>query len=162
MTPRMHIDPERLRWARRRAGLEVDALVKRFPKYLEWERGEVAPTYKQLEKLATATHAPLAAFFFSKPLDEEMDLPDLRTVGNRPLGSPSLNLRHTIYACELRQDWYRGYALSEGEQPLALVGSLTLDHDPCACRSANSHDAWIRLERAAPACELDRGHAPVR
>ena len=40
MTLRVDVKPELLRWARERAGIEPEALVRRFPKYREWERGE--------------------------------------------------------------------------------------------------------------------------
>ena len=40
MTLRVDVKPELFRWARERAGIEPDALVKRFPKYREWESGE--------------------------------------------------------------------------------------------------------------------------
>ena len=33
-------------WARERSGLRTDALVKKFPKFREWERGEAQPTLR--------------------------------------------------------------------------------------------------------------------
>ena len=47
MILRVNVRPELLRWARKRSGIERDALVKRFPKYREWESGESRPTLKQ-------------------------------------------------------------------------------------------------------------------
>ena len=81
MTLRVDVKPELFRWARERAGIEPDALVKRFPKYREWESGEKQPTFKQLKQLAKATHAPIGSFFLSEPMQEPVPLPDLRTVG---------------------------------------------------------------------------------
>ena len=40
MTLRVDIKTELFRWARERAGIHVDGLAKRFPKYPEWESGE--------------------------------------------------------------------------------------------------------------------------
>lgn len=65
MKLRVNVKPELFRWARERAGMPVDALVKRFPRYLEWESGGRQPTLKQLEKLARATHSPIGGFFLS-------------------------------------------------------------------------------------------------
>ena len=125
MILRVDVKPELLRWARERAGIEPDALVKRFPRYRDWESGQKRPTLKQLEKLAKVTHAPIGSFFLSRPLEERVPIPDLRTVGNRPMARPSVDLLDTVYLCQQRQDWYRDFARMEGEDPLSYVGSAT-------------------------------------
>ncbi len=129
MTLRVDVRPELFRWARERAGIEPEALVKRFPKYREWESGEKQPTFKQLEQLANVTHAPVGSFFLSQPLQEPVPIPDLRTVGNRFVGRPSVDLLDTVYLCQQRQDWYREYARMEGEDPLPFVASATPARD---------------------------------
>lgn len=129
MTLRVDVKPEMFRWARERAGIQVAALVKRFPRYPEWESGEKQPTLKQLEKLARVTHAPIGSFFLSAPLDEPVPIPDMRTIGNEFVGRPSVELLETVYLCLRRQDWYRDYARIEGEDPLAFVGSATTGSD---------------------------------
>lgn len=125
-TFRVDVKPEMLRWGRERAGVSVDALVRKFPRYREWENGDVRPTLKQLEKFAKTVHAGVGYFFTSAPPDEPFPIPDCRTVGGAPVGRPSLNLLHTIYLCQQRQDWYREFARSEGEDPLPFVGSARL------------------------------------
>lgn len=129
MTLRVDVKPEMFRWARERAGIHVDALVKRFPRYPEWESGEKQPTLKQLEKLARVTYAPIGSFFLSAPLDEPVPIPDMRTIGSEFLGRPSVELLETVYLCIRRQDWYRDYARIEGEDTLAFVGSATTRSD---------------------------------
>ncbi len=129
MTLRVNVKPEMFRWARERAGIHVDALVKRFPRYPEWESGEKQPTLKQLEKLARVTYAPIGSFFLSAPLDEPVPIPDMRTIGNEFVGRPSVELLETVYLCLRRQDWYRDNARIEGEDPLAFVGSATTGSD---------------------------------
>ena len=129
MTLLVDVKPERFRWARERAGIEPEALLKRFPKYREWESGERQPTFKQLERLARATHAPIGFYFLSRPLQEPVPIPDLRSVGNRFLDRPSVDLLDTVYLCQQRQDWYRDYARMEGEGPLPFVGSATSASD---------------------------------
>lgn len=126
MILRVPVKPDLLIWARERAGIEVSDLVRRFPKYLEWERGHLQPTLRQLEKLAKTTHAPIGAFFLSHPPEENQSVPDLRTVGNKPTERPSTNLRDVIYMCQQRQDWYREHAQAEGMGPVPFVGSVTL------------------------------------
>ena len=122
---RVEVKPELLRWARERAGLEVNELAHRFSKYREWETGEAQPTLKQLERFAKTTHAAIGYFFLSEPPDEPFPIPDYRTMGGQPVGRPSPDLLDTLYLCLRRQDWYRDFARMEGEEPLAFVGSVS-------------------------------------
>ena len=120
---RVPVEPELLRWALARAGLEAEDLRKKFPKLEAWELGEKRPTLKQLEKFAKTAHVSVGHLFLREPPVEEMPVPDLRTVGNRRVGDPSPDLLDTIYLCRHRQEWYRRYALSEGDGPKSFVGS---------------------------------------
>ena len=150
MTLRVDVKPELFRWARQRAGIDPETLVKRFPKYREWENGEIQPTFKQLEQLAKATHAPIGSFFLSQPLEEPVPLPDLRTVGNRFVGRPSVDLLDTVYLCQQRQDWYREFARMEGEDPLPFAGSAT---------PASDVESTASRMRAALGLELEERRA---
>ena len=149
---RVEVKPEQLRWVRERAGLSVDALVHRFPKYAEWESGATRPTLRQLERLAKATHAPLGYFFLSEPFEEPIPIPDFRTVGSLPLPRPSLDLLDTVYLCQQRQDWYREHARMEGEEALAFVGSATLrsDVETAATTMRTALDLDLEERRASP------------
>lgn len=129
MTFRVDIKPELLRWARERADADIDSLVRKFPKYQEWESGETRPTLRQLESFANVVHAPVGYFFLSEPPDEPFPIPDFRTVGGAPVGRPSLNLLHTVYLCQRRQDWYQEFARAEGDDPLPFVGSAKSSED---------------------------------
>lgn len=119
------VKSELLRWARERAGLTVSDLQKKFPRLMHWESGEASPTLKQLESYANATHAPIGFLFLDKPPDEPLPIPDFRTKANNLIAAPSPDLRDTIYQCQLRQEWFRDYALSVGAYQLAFVGSRT-------------------------------------
>lgn len=121
---RVPVEPELLRWALARAGLEAEDLRKKFPKLEAWELGEKRPTLKQLEKFAKVTRVSVGHLFLREPPVEEMPVPDLRTVGNRRVDDPSPDLLDAIYICQHRQEWYRRYALSEGDGPRSFVGSV--------------------------------------
>lgn len=150
MILRVEVKPELLRWARERAGIEQDALERRFPKYREWESGHRQPTLKQLESLAKVTHAPIGSFFLSQPLEERVPIPDLRTVGDRPMARPSVDLLNTVYLCQQRQDWYRDFARMEGEDPLLFVGSATPE---------TAVESTAESMRSALGFDLDERHA---
>ena len=146
---RAPVKPELLRWARERAGLEMETLTRRFPRYQEWENGAAQPTLRQVEDLAKATQAAVGYFFLTEPPAESLPIPDLRTVGSVPMGRPSPNLLSTIYLCQQRQEWYREFARTEGEGPLPFVGSETRtgDIEQVATRIRDS----LKLDLAAQA-----------
>ena len=125
MTTAVNVIPEVLRWARERAEVETATLSNRFPRYQEWENGTAQPTLKQLERLARTLHASVGYFFLPDPPEEELPIPDFRTVGNKRSGRPSVSLLDTVYLCQQRQDWYRDFARMEGEDPVPFVGSAT-------------------------------------
>jgi len=60
---RVPVSPEVVQWARERAHLDIDGLMGRFPKLPRWERGEVQPTFKQLEDFAKTTQVPFGFLF---------------------------------------------------------------------------------------------------
>jgi Zn-dependent peptidase ImmA (M78 family) len=118
-----------LLWACERAGFAIADLEHRFPHLLAWESGAAKPTLKQVEAFAKATYTPVGYLFLSEPPIEKVPIPDFRTVGNRHVGHPSPDLLDTIYVCQQRQEWYRDYVRSVGEEPLAFVRSITVQSD---------------------------------
>jgi transcriptional regulator with XRE-family HTH domain len=133
---RVAVKPTLLRWARDRAGLQVEQLARRFPRLSRWECGDLRPTRKQLERFAKATHAPLEHLLRPAPPVERVPIPDLRAPGNPRIGQPSANLLDTLSLCRQRQDWYHDFARSRGDKPLALVGSASVRNDIAATAAA--------------------------
>ncbi len=126
---RVPVRPELLRWARERAGRDVAGLLKPFPRLEAWERGEVQPTLKQLERFARATHTPVGYLFLPEPPVERVPIPDFRSVTEEYADRPSPDMLDTVYLCQQRQEWYRDFARSMGEGPLPFVGSADLADD---------------------------------
>ena len=126
---RVAVTPEMLRWARDRAGRTAESLRGRFPMLEQWERGDLQPTFKQLEYFAKATYAPIGFFFLTEPPVEELPIPDFRTIAGKAVERPSPNLLDTIYVCQQRQLWYREWARSVGEEPREFVGTATVTSD---------------------------------
>ena len=123
--PRVPVQPRLLTWARERGGVSAAKLKQRFPKYCQWEKGEVQPTLKQLEAFAKVVHVPVGYLFLSEPPDEPFPIPDFRTKDGTAPRKPSVDLLDTIYMCQRRQDWYREFALFEGFDPLPFIGSAS-------------------------------------
>ena len=126
---RVEVKPELIRWARERAGLDMGVLTERFPQFKSWERGEIRPTLKQIERFAKATYTPLGFLFLQEPPIERVPIPDFRTMGGERIERPSPDLLDTIYVCQQRQEWYRDFARSVGEEPHSFVGSTKMTSD---------------------------------
>jgi len=154
------VKPDLIRWARERSGLTTDVLVKHFPHYEGWERGEAQPTLRQLELLAKRTLTPLGYFFLATPPEEKLPIPDFRTVGDLPLARPSPNLLETVQVMQRRQDWMREFLIEQGESALAFVGSASPRNRPAAIAAkirevlgissnwAHEHRTWTEALRA--------------
>jgi len=125
---RVPVKPQMLRWACERARRDIESLRKPFPKLEAWERGELQPTVKQLEHFAHATRVPFGYFFLDTPPDEPLPIPDFRTIAG-VFRRPSPDLLDTIYICQQRQEWYRGYLQTLSEEPLPFVGAASLRDD---------------------------------
>ena len=149
MTACADVKPELLRWARERARLDPAVLVRRFPKYIEWERGTARPTLKQLEAFARTSRAPVGCLFLSEAPIEEVPIPDFRTVGDSAIGRPSPEMLDTVYLCQQRLDWYREFARVEGEGPRPFVGSASI---------ASDIEATAAQMRRALGFDLDERH----
>ncbi|MBS0556676.1 MAG: ImmA/IrrE family metallo-endopeptidase [Proteobacteria bacterium] len=130
--PRVAVKPEMLQWARERAHMDVDGLLKRFAKLPEWENGEAQPTFKQLQDFAKATRVPFGYMFLPEPPAEPLPIPDFRTIGNRDVGTISPDLRDSIYAMQQRQAWLREERADNDVAPIDFVGSAHLSDDPVA------------------------------
>src|SRR6516164_6617257 len=143
---RVEVKPTMLRWARDRAGMQLDDLARRFPRLARWENGEVRPTRRQLERFAKATHATVDHLLQPKPPVERVSIPDFRASSNGRIGRPSPNLLDTLSLCRLRQAWYRDFARVQGGKPLAFVGCASLKSDIAATAAAMRSALRLDLE----------------
>src|SRR5713101_5584929 len=78
---RVAIQPNLLRWACERAGVDRADLEHKFPKLAAWESGTAQPTLKQLEAFAKATYTPVGYLFLPEPPVERIPIPDFRAPG---------------------------------------------------------------------------------
>lgn len=129
MRARVEVEAALLRWAVERSGHPTAMLAARFPHLEDWLQGEGAPTLTQLENLAKATYTPVGFFFLPEPPIESVPIPDFRTIAGPRSSRPSPDILDTIYICQQRQEWYRDFARSMGEQPLGFVGSSRVTED---------------------------------
>ena len=130
MTVHVDVAPELLQWAVDRAGWDIETAERRVPLLESWIDGTRQPTLKQLESFANATHTPFGLLFLSEPPEENVPIPDMRTLGNIAVPQPSADLLDKIYQCQLRQDWYRTYLIDNEIDGPSFVGSATVNTSP--------------------------------
>lgn len=133
------LQPEVLRWARERAGLEPDTLARKvgvkLARVQEWEQsGRIS--LSQADKLAHHTHTPLGFLYLPEPVDDRLPIPDLRTPGDSPLPRPSPDLLDTIETMQRRQAWLRDELIEAGCARLDFVGSVDLYATPATVADA--------------------------
>jgi len=134
-----------------------DTLLAKFPALDAWEVGDKQPTLKQLERVARATYTPVGYLLLLDPPEESLPVPDFRTIGEVEVGQASPGLLDTVYQCQQRQDWYRDYARSHRESPVAFVGALTIDVDVAeAARQMRAVLAFEPAQRGASWSEAAR------
>lgn len=149
------LEPQIIRWARERGGLDASALAKKLgvkPKrFAEWEQSGQLP-YKKAELLAAKTYTPFGHLFLKTPPEDKLPIPDFRTLRDAPVRRPSPDLLETVLLMQRRQAWMREFLIEEGEPALGFVGSVTLSSRAEAVaremrRVLSFGDAWAAQER---------------
>jgi Zn-dependent peptidase ImmA (M78 family) len=143
---RVKVEAAILRWARERAQVPYDSLLRRFPRLGDWEAGVAMPTLNQLQSFAKATHTPIGFFFLPQPPEERVPIPDFRTGRDALVERPSANLLDAIYDCEQRQEWYRDQVRGDGAAELSFVGSAS---------TSDSVETVAERLRLALRCDVD-------
>jgi hypothetical protein len=80
----------------------------------------------QVAKLSRSTHTPEGFLFLDEPPEDRLEIPDLRTIGDRRI-QPSPDLIETVHTMERRQAWMREELIEQGADPLPLVGSASIE-----------------------------------
>jgi Zn-dependent peptidase ImmA (M78 family) len=147
----VRVQPQLVEWALARSGSR-SALEERFPRLTDWLTGRAAPTLRQLEDFARASHVPVGYFFLPEPPEETLPIPDMRTFGGRGVRRPSPDLLDVVFLCQRRQAWYQEYAEAVGIEPRAFVGSASLATDPAtaAAAIADTLRFSVSVRRACP------------
>lgn len=125
------ITPSIIEWARQRAQISIDVLSEMLhskPERVQaWEEGKQKPTFKQAQNLAQALHIPFGYLFLSNPPQENLPIPDLRTVADRELSTITPDFRELLNDIKRKQEWYREYAIENGEQEFEYLGRFTIN-----------------------------------
>lgn len=150
MKEQIPVNPEVLRWARESLGASVEYVAGRINKKPEaitaWERGESAPTYVQLEKLAYAVYKrPLALFFFPAPPAEDRPEQSFRTLPDYKIAEMPPHLRYLLRKARVLQ--LNLEELCEGQHPAPrkIVRELTFQPEARASMMAGHVRRFLRV-----------------
>lgn len=131
---RVKITPTMLKWARERVGLDYANAAQKIgvkPEVIQsWERGESAPTFRQLEKLSKTLHVPLGYLFLSQPPQTVSAIPDFRSLPHSRLGRFSPDLEAVLNDARRKQAWLREWRIEESVAPLDFIGKFSLKDPP--------------------------------
>ena len=130
MALKVSVTPRILRWARERAALDRAELALKMglkPTRVDnWEAtGELSLDH--LRRLADKTHTAIGYLFLTEPPTELLPVADFRTHAGEGRDHASPELLDTLYQCQTRQEWYRDYVRSQGEDRLPFIGSARPD-----------------------------------
>ena len=144
------INPDIIKWARERSGYTLQEVAKSLNRDVttisDWELGEAAPTYIQLEKLADKYKRPVAMFFFPEPPQE----PDF--VGQLALRSSEIEQLAPNIRILLRQARARQLSLMElnmGTNPaeMQIFRDLHAHLDELTDRVGTTNSRVLRHQR---------------
>lgn len=125
------INTDMLTWARERSGTAVPAFAEKMhqpeSRINEWERGEHSLTFKQAMDFAKQAHVPFGYLFLNEPPQDELPIPDLRTVNGQGCPQPSGDLIDLIKLMDARLQWYRDYAQQQYLQPFELASQFSVN-----------------------------------
>jgi len=135
------ITPKMVVWARERAQWTPEILAQKMSvnteKIKAWEsEGKLErPSFRQAINLSSKLHIPLGYLYLTTPPIEDVPLPDLRTIANKPLEKPSPEFIDTLYDAYRKQQWYRDYLLNEDLSELEFVSKYKVTDDPTTIAS---------------------------
>ena len=126
------INPEMLTWAQQRARLSLTALARKLTiseeKLHLWETGEKPLTFKQAQTFANKTYIPFGYLFLQQPPEEQLPLPDLRTIGGEQPERPSAELLDIVKIVIQRQAWYQEYMNEQLLDAPVVVGQFSTEN----------------------------------
>ena len=122
---RVSIQPERLRWVIRRAGLSEENAIKHFPQLRSWLSLEKIPTLNQLKDFASKFYVPFGYLFLHDVPDERIPFPMFRGEAGKQ-DHFNLNVYDTVMTIQFRQEWLDEYIEENDIDSCKIVGKVKM------------------------------------
>lgn len=102
----------------------------------QWESGLQRPTFRQAQRLARSLRIPFGYLYLPQPPNEQLPLPDFRTLSARSPAQRSQDLLALVNSLTRKQEWYREFLNSQGARPRQFAGSARTSDTPKAVATA--------------------------
>lgn len=124
------INPNIVSWAIQRSGLTVSDISKKLSieeeRLVEIEQGKASIAFGKAKQFANITNIPFGFLFLNEvPKEDNLALPDLRTIDSKELSEPSQALKEIVRLNQERVEWYKSYLHEQGIDENTYVGSLS-------------------------------------
>lgn len=117
---RIQIKKEIYQWAFSESQKEEEEIINKFPKVIDWIKGDAAPTFKQLESFASFLKIPFGYLFLETPPEADIMEVEFRSINNK-LPMMSKNLKDTITAMDIKRNWMNDYRKELGWDKLEII-----------------------------------------
>ncbi|GGX08599.1 ImmA/IrrE family metallo-endopeptidase [Undibacterium macrobrachii] len=125
-----NINTQMLSWARTRSGIALSDFAQKChvdeDRLLAWESGETALTFSQAMHYAEKAYIPFGYLFLSTPPEDELPIPDLRTIDGQGVQRPSAELLDLVKLMLQRQEWYKDYLKQHLSEANTIVGRFSV------------------------------------
>lgn len=125
------INKDMLTWARERSGAAMSAFAAKMhqteARIAEWEEGLRTLTFKQAMDFARQAHVPFGYLFLNEPPQDELPIPDLRTINGQGCPQPSGDLIDLVKIMDARRQWYRDYAQQQYIPRIDFAGQFSVN-----------------------------------
>jgi Zn-dependent peptidase ImmA (M78 family) len=131
MSVKALITPKVLKWARETSKISIEDAAKKMDRpvstILEWESGNLQPTFKQAEKLAATYKRPLAVFFLPDVPSDFQVLQDFRRKDSAEI---STALIFMIREIQQKQKWLKTFLVENDQPKIDFIGKYSIDDSP--------------------------------
>jgi len=134
MSVAVTVQPEILKWARQRIGLDPHSLAQYLrlnntSELNNWENtGNIS--LSKLEKIAQKAYVPIGYFFLNSPPKDDLPIQDFRRAFGTERKNASPELIDCINNIQFLKDWYEQKMIENMSDPLHFVGSVNLKSKP--------------------------------
>ncbi len=126
---RPEINNQIFSWAITRIGLTPDEVLLKYPKFLQWQSGEIIATVNQLKDFSNSYHFPFGYFFLRNvPEIIQNEIPFFRS-NNDFLATDNENVNETVKILKERQEWLSDYMKENGVDKNTIIGRFKNETD---------------------------------
>jgi len=127
------VNNEILKWARLRCSYDLSLASEKIgvpkDKLEAWENGIKKPTFNQAINIANKYRIPFGYLFLKQPPNDNVAVPDLRTLNNASTPNLSADFKELILDIEYKHNWYVNYLKEQNILKIPFVARFKNKHN---------------------------------